>query len=120
MRLIDFGSVALIVAALGGSASAWAHGGGLNAQGCHNDRRAGDYHCHRGAVGNNDRGTSTSRAASLSSPSDQANSRFGVCGSKPTCGQMTSCAEARYHYQCGVARLDGDRDGVPCERLCGN
>lgn len=26
---------------------AWAHGGGLNAEGCHNNRKTGDYHCHR-------------------------------------------------------------------------
>jgi hypothetical protein len=24
-----------------------AHGGGLNAEGCHNNRKTGDYHCHR-------------------------------------------------------------------------
>lgn len=28
-------------------AEAMAHGGGLNAQGCHNNRKTGDYHCHR-------------------------------------------------------------------------
>lgn len=28
-------------------ASAAAHGGGLNAEGCHHNRRLGDYHCHR-------------------------------------------------------------------------
>lgn len=26
---------------------AWGHGGGLNADGCHNERRTGGYHCHR-------------------------------------------------------------------------
>ena len=26
-----------------------AHGGGLNAEGCHNDRKRGGYHCHRGS-----------------------------------------------------------------------
>lgn len=26
----------------------WAHGGGLDANGCHHDRKAGGYHCHRG------------------------------------------------------------------------
>jgi len=26
-----------------------AHGGGLNAQGCHNERKTGGYHCHRGS-----------------------------------------------------------------------
>ena len=25
---------------------AFAHGGGLNSQGCHNNRKTGDYHCH--------------------------------------------------------------------------
>jgi hypothetical protein len=29
------------------SPAAWAHGGGLNAEGCHNDRKSGGYHCHR-------------------------------------------------------------------------
>ncbi|WP_367617085.1 excalibur calcium-binding domain-containing protein [Teichococcus vastitatis] len=29
---------------------------------------------------------------------------------------MSSCAEARFHLQQrGLSRLDGDRDGVPCE-----
>jgi hypothetical protein len=29
------------------SGAALAHGGGLNAEGCHNNRKTGDYHCHR-------------------------------------------------------------------------
>jgi hypothetical protein len=29
------------------SAPAFAHGGGLNSDGCHNDRKRGTYHCHR-------------------------------------------------------------------------
>ena len=42
-----------------------------------------------------------------------------TCGTKTKCGQMTDCAEARFFLeQCGVRRLDGDRDGVPCERIC--
>ena len=28
------------------SCSIWPHGGGLNKDGCHNDRKAGGYHCH--------------------------------------------------------------------------
>jgi hypothetical protein len=31
-------------------ASSFAHGGGLNKEGCHNNRKTGDYHCHRKAV----------------------------------------------------------------------
>lgn len=26
---------------------AFGHGGGLNADGCHHNRKTGDYHCHR-------------------------------------------------------------------------
>ncbi len=43
-----------------------------------------------------------------------------TCFGKTTCGQMASCAEAQYYLNsCGVSRLDGDNDGVPCETLCG-
>jgi len=41
------------------------------------------------------------------------------CGTKKFCSQMRSCEEALYYFQrCGLRRLDGDGDGVPCERLC--
>lgn len=29
---------------------ALAHGGGLNAEGCHKNRKTGDYHCHRASA----------------------------------------------------------------------
>jgi hypothetical protein len=29
---------------------AYAHGGGLDSYGCHHNRKAGGYHCHRGAL----------------------------------------------------------------------
>jgi len=42
------------------------------------------------------------------------------CGAKLYCGQMKSCAEARFYLtKCGLHRLDGDQDGIPCEKLCG-
>jgi endonuclease YncB( thermonuclease family) len=42
------------------------------------------------------------------------------CGAKRTCGEMRDCAEARFYLKtCGLKRLDGDQDGVPCENLCG-
>jgi hypothetical protein len=42
------------------------------------------------------------------------------CGAKRVCRQMNSCAEANYYLnQCGLSRLDGDNDGVPCESICG-
>jgi len=29
---------------------AYPHGGGLDGYGCHNNRKAGGYHCHRGPL----------------------------------------------------------------------
>jgi hypothetical protein len=43
----------------------------------------------------------------------------GTCGTKTKCGQMTSCEEAKFYLnQCGIGSLDGNKDGVPCEKLC--
>ena len=40
------------------------------------------------------------------------------CGKK-RCSEMTSCEEARHHLtKCGVRTMDGNGDGVPCEKLC--
>lgn len=48
-----------------------------------------------------------------------ANGAF-TCGSKTRCSQMRSCGEARfYRTQCRLGGLDGNRDGVPCEKICG-
>lgn len=42
------------------------------------------------------------------------------CSGKRFCREMSSCAEAHYYLrQCGVASLDGNSDGEPCEALCG-
>jgi len=41
------------------------------------------------------------------------------CGNKRLCSEMSSCEEAlHYLMQCGVETLDGNGDGVPCEKLC--
>lgn len=42
-----------------------------------------------------------------------------TCGEKRVCRQMISCEEAEYHLkECGQERLDGDKDGIPCESIC--
>lgn len=49
----------------------------------------------------------------------ERNARGFSCGSKRFCREMNSCAEAMFYLrQCGVRRLDGDNDGVPCESIC--
>ena len=41
------------------------------------------------------------------------------CGTKQTCTEMTTCEEAiAFLRQCKVTRIDGDGDGIPCEKLC--
>jgi len=41
------------------------------------------------------------------------------CAGKSKCGEMSSCAEAKFYLnECGVGRLDRDHDGVPCESIC--
>jgi len=41
------------------------------------------------------------------------------CEPRPRCDRLASCAEARRALAaCGPKGLDGDRDGIPCEKLC--
>ena len=42
-----------------------AHPGGLDARGCHNDRKNGGYHCHRGPLAGQGFGSSAEAAAAL-------------------------------------------------------
>lgn len=105
MRLVAQGALALVIA-LGGSAMATAHPGGLNAQGCHNNRKTGDYHCHR-------RGQAS-----------QAPSRLGLVSlSGSGGGAFRNCSEARAAGAAPVRagdpgysrKLDRDGDGIGCE-----
>ncbi len=43
------------------------------------------------------------------------------CGQKTKCPQMKSCEEALFYLnECGVKRLDYDKDTIPCEKThCG-
>lgn len=83
---------------------ALAHPGGLNAEGCHNDRKRGEYHCH-----------GASRAAAPPAPVYLLDSGASV--------HFANCSQAR---QAGAApirrgepgyrpKLDRDGDGVACE-----
>lgn len=64
--------------------------------------------------------TATISSTPKPAPAIKATSSTGFsCGGKRTCGQMSSCGEARYYLsKCGLSRLDGDHDGTPCEKLC--
>lgn len=85
--------------------AALAHGGSLNAEGCHNNRKTGDYHCHRARTAN-------------SSPQ---RSYRGTGGSGS--GPFPNCAAARAAGAAPVyagtsdygSWLDRDSDGIGCE-----
>lgn len=87
-------------------AGALAHSGGLNASGCHTNRRTGEYDCH---------GAPRQIApASIPNPAVSAS---------PTDRPFRNCAEARAAGAAPVRRgdpgyaprLDRDNDGIGCE-----
>lgn len=99
-------SVALLLASLSFNlpAAATAHPGGLNSEGCHNNRKTGGYHCHRGS--------------SAKSTRTRAYRDSGYSG-----GAFRNCSAARAAGAAPVRRgdpgygshLDRDNDGVGCE-----
>lgn len=43
--------------------------------------------------------------------------KFQCTSEKNSCSKMTSCAEALFHKErCKVPDMDGDGDGIPCEK----
>ena len=40
------------------------------------------------------------------------------CGPKKSCREMSSCDEAKRYLACGLKHLDGNNDGIPCNKLC--
>lgn len=49
LLLAGFAGLLAVVMAMGTSKPVLAHGGGLDGRGCHNDNKAGNYHCHQGS-----------------------------------------------------------------------
>lgn len=93
-------SVAMAIATISATPAA-GHGGGLNAEGCHTNRRSGDYHCHRG-------------------PAVRAAAKPRLVAARTA---FRNCSEARAAGAAPVRRgepgygshLDRDDDGVGCE-----
>jgi hypothetical protein len=74
-----------------------AHPGGLNSEGCHNNRKTGDYHCHGGKSA-----SPTSVAPAPIDPTGQAKSpapSSGVtCYTGPRGGTYTITKSGRKNY----------------------
>jgi hypothetical protein len=80
-----------------------AHPGGLDASGCHHNRKTGDYHCHRAS--------SSSRSSAYGALSTSRSGPFRNCDEARAAG-----AAPVYRGQLGYApHLDRDNDGIGCE-----
>lgn len=87
-------------------APASAHGGGLNAEGCHNDRKGGTgYHCHGG-----------SKPSPALSP-QRVNRAVSAGGTFANCSaaRAAGAAPVRRGDAAYSTKLDRDGDGVGCE-----
>lgn len=108
--------------AIPASSTVYAHGGGLNRDGCHHNHKTGDYHCHNGG------GTAAPRQPFVPrlvpatprhdvTPGDDSRSA----------GAFRNCSAARAAGAAPVHRgepgygphLDRDGDGIGCESYRG-
>ena len=81
-----------------------AHPGGLDASGCHHNRKTGEYHCHRG-------GSAPATARTFGLMFDSPGRAFRNCAEARAAG----AAPARQGVPGYSRRLDRDGDGVGCE-----
>ncbi|HXG99842.1 MAG TPA: excalibur calcium-binding domain-containing protein [Sphingomicrobium sp.] len=99
-----FGLAASPLVAVGAFTSpASAHGGGLNSEGCHNDRKNGGYHCHRSGK--------LSLSDNNKTPAGNNGGAFRNC----TAARNAGAAPARRGDAGYGPHLDRDDDGVGCE-----
>jgi hypothetical protein len=62
------------------------------------------------------RNTPPTSAAAVAEPSEPPSDSKFKCDGRVHCGQMASRAEAKFFSKhCPNTKMDGDRDGVPCE-----
>ncbi|MGN6155396.1 MAG: excalibur calcium-binding domain-containing protein [Sphingomicrobium sp.] len=105
MRLLSvFVLLASPFVAVSASSPTSAHPGGLDANGCHHNRKTGDNHCHRKAA-------SIAHSGSRGVASSHSNRPFANCAEARAAG----AAPVRAGDPGYSLKLDRDRDGVGCE-----
>ena len=89
-----------------------AHGGRTNAEGCHNDRKNGGYHCHNGnASTSSARSTSNSNTSSFNSSRRNGKTYYANCAAVRAAG-VAPLKRGEPGY---ASHLDQDNDGIACE-----
>lgn len=115
--VLVLGTAAVAGGLLVTAGAAWAHSGGLDKNGCHTNRKTGDYHCHRAQAGASPKAT----AAPTPRPvGERARQQALVPASEV---HYANCSAARAAGAAPVRRgdpgyatkLDHDGDGVGCE-----
>lgn len=102
-RAVAFGALVVL------SEGAAAHGGGLNSEGCHNDRKNGGYHCHRGTPAQLPVNNFAPGQRLTGDPNDSI--YFANCSAARAAG----AAPVRRGDPGYARHLDRDGDGVGCE-----
>ena len=105
---VGYAKCAVLLLAASVASPLAAHPGGLNAEGCHNNRKTGDYHCHG--------------QGSRADPAP-AHRAFSQPRSASSGASYRSCKEARAAGATPIRRgqpgygphLDRDNDGIACE-----
>ena len=61
--------------------------------------------------------TSAPQSAGSEADTSQSQGSLFHCDGRTYCSQMTSCEEAKYFLaHCPNVKMDGDHNGIPCER----
>jgi hypothetical protein len=106
MRIVTV--IALLIIPLSVPLPATAHPGGLNGSGCHNNRKTGDYHCHRGGGASKASSAPKRVYAALGGGSGTS---FRNC----TAARAAGAAPVRRGDPGYGSHLDRDDDGIGCE-----
>lgn len=99
------------VAALMIAGPATAHPGGLDASGCHNNRKTGDRHCHRPAAASSAPRAPVRRDQPASLSGGSGDTYFANCSAARAAG----AAPLRRGQPGYREAMDRDGDGVACE-----
>lgn len=100
--------ILILFASIVVSVVSYAHSGRTNSNGCHTNRKTGEYHCHGKKSGSSSKKTSNISSAKKSS---SGSLYFNNCTEARRRG-YTNIRKGQSGY---ASHLDRDKDGIACE-----